>query len=138
MGRIDQLDSIELDLEFNQSLKNKLRNCLKFFPDWILVKILPELEAILQLAIYFLSLRGRKSSVGQQFLGLKWEETKWKNIWIFLEVFPNYLKSRFNLDTSLLSFAKFINLLVFFQVSFVLIAEKLVLFVCLHFCCEPC
>ena len=88
VGRIDQLDAIELDSELKNVFIKQLREVLftkkfgkltitlilqavKYFPQWLLVKILPEIETILELSLYLLTFYLQKSTTGQNLLGLK-------------------------------------------------------------------
>ena len=130
-GRIDQLDAIDLDKELSQHFNSQLKEAVKYLPEKWLIKILPELEVVLEVAFHYLTFFSNKSSVGQNLLGLKIKDgTKsWKILsWISLEVFPKYLLSRLTILSNskyfrgmeyvkmVLSLIKFINYLIFFQV----------------------
>ena len=44
---------------------------MKYLPQWLLVKILPELETLVEFTLYFLTFYVQKSTTGQNLLGLK-------------------------------------------------------------------
>ena len=73
-GRIDQLDAIDLDKELGQHFNGQLKEAVKYLPEIWLVKILPELEVILELSFHYLTFFSNKSSVGQRLLGLRIKE----------------------------------------------------------------
>ena len=73
-GRIDQLDAIDLDKELGQHFNGQLKEAVKYLPEIWLVKILPELEVILELSFHYLTFFSNKSSVGQKLLGLRIKE----------------------------------------------------------------
>ena len=130
-GRIDQLDAIDLDKELSQNFTTQLKEAVKYLPEKWLIKILPELEVVLEFAFHYLTFYSNKTSVGQSLLGLKIKDgtNSWKLLsWICLEVFPKYLLSRLTILSNskyfrgmenvkmVLSLAKFVNYLIFFQV----------------------
>lgn len=129
-GRIDQLDAIDLDKELGQHFNGQLKEAVKYLPEIWLVKILPELEVILELSFHYLTFFSNKSSVGQKLLGLRIKDgiESWKLLsWISIEVLPKYLISRMSIFNNsrysrpmeyikmFISLAKFINYLLFFQ-----------------------
>lgn len=118
VGRVDQLDALDLDFELSQQLKNKLRQACQTLPEWLLVKILPQAELLLELSLNILTILGTQSSVGQKLLGLKLVDDipRWKLVlWIGLDILPKYLPSipQQKITMMTLSLAKVINLLIF-------------------------
>ena len=71
---------------------------MKYLPERFLVRFLPELEAILQFVLNYVTLYENGSTTGQQVLGLRFfkvDENKFKVVaWILVETLPNYLLTK--------------------------------------------
>ena len=96
-GRIDQMDALDLDNELKQHFSTQLKDvslgknqniynstyflmyfqAVKYLPEELLVKIMPELDAILQFALYYMTLYKNGSTTGQQLLGLQFKVRLW-------------------------------------------------------------
>ena len=94
-GRIDQLDAIDLDKELGQHFNGQLKEAVKYLPEIWLVKILPELEVILELSFHYLTFFSNKSSVGQRLLGLRIKERV-----------HSRLESQFQINALIMSYLK--------------------------------
>ena len=95
-GRIDQLDAIDLDKELGQHFNGQLKEAVKYLPEIWLVKILPELEVILELSFHYLTFFSNNSSVGQRLLGLRIKERFHSRLELGLKLLSNFDSFLFN------------------------------------------
>ncbi|XP_065572979.1 peroxisome biogenesis factor 2-like isoform X1 [Artemia franciscana] len=69
--RVTQLDAIDLDTEYENTIEGNLRKCLAHFsPDHQLHNYLPEIQCLIRFYVWKGTLWNRFSSVGQSLLGI--------------------------------------------------------------------
>ncbi|VVC93490.1 unnamed protein product [Leptidea sinapis] len=71
--RVTQLDSLQLDEELEELLKNILLQATKFLEPGILQPVLPELELLIRSWIFKYSVYDKKCTFGQEMLSLKYK-----------------------------------------------------------------
>ncbi|KAK8743494.1 hypothetical protein OTU49_001108 [Cherax quadricarinatus] len=75
MPRISQLDSMLLNNEVYSLIKNQLLSAVKYIGQSFITKLEPEIDAALQYLILRNTVHKERSSVGQQLLQIKYEDT---------------------------------------------------------------
>ena len=95
-SRVEQLDALELDDEVRHVLKTQLSSVMKFLPPSLQNKWEPEVDAILQLVILHLSLRGVGATFGQQLLNIEFLKSQRKTaaVAVIIPIVTKYLHTR--------------------------------------------
>ncbi|XP_042240629.1 peroxisome biogenesis factor 2-like [Homarus americanus] len=100
--RISQLDSLFLNREAYSMVKNQLLGAVKYIGQTFVTILEPEIDAALQYLILKYTVEKGKSSVGQQLLQIKYEETvstRRLHSYIIMLVVGNWIKHRAGLIT---------------------------------------
>ncbi|XP_035788624.1 peroxisome biogenesis factor 2-like [Anopheles albimanus] len=71
--RVNQLDSIQLDNEFTNILRNQIQNILQCLPPGLLSHVQPEINLLLGSTIWNYSVRKSYATFGQQMLSITYE-----------------------------------------------------------------
>ncbi|XP_053677898.1 peroxisome biogenesis factor 2 [Anopheles nili] len=72
--RVNQLDSIQLDNEISNLLKQQVQNILQCLPPGLLSHLQPEINFILSSALWNFSIRSSYATFGQQMLSIAYEK----------------------------------------------------------------
>ncbi|XP_045764836.1 peroxisome biogenesis factor 2 [Maniola jurtina] len=112
--RVTQLDSIQLDKELEDLLKNLLFQATKYFEPGVLQPILPELDLLIRTWIFKNSVCDKSSTFGQQMLSLKYKTDNFsrrKLYWYFFyTIWLRYMR-----DRAMYSFTSNMNIQNFFN-----------------------
>ncbi|KZC15134.1 PREDICTED: peroxisome biogenesis factor 2 [Dufourea novaeangliae] len=128
VSRINQIDAAQLDDEIYKVLRNQVKRITEYQPVERIDRWQPEIDALLKFLVWNFSLRGGKSTFGQQLLNLHYgniNRTK-SVLYLILIVVPAYtrdklldgagnrrLSSLFDRIANVAKLLEFINLLIF-------------------------
>ncbi|XP_039277201.1 peroxisome biogenesis factor 2 isoform X1 [Nilaparvata lugens] len=96
-ARVTLLDASDLDDETHRVLKDQLSKATKFLPINVLVKWDAEIDALLRLAIWRLSVCNHKATFGQQLLNISYGSNLSKTkarLLVISTVFCSYFKTK--------------------------------------------
>ncbi|XP_055599814.1 peroxisome biogenesis factor 2 [Uranotaenia lowii] len=90
--RVNQLDSIQLDYEIINIMKEQIHNVLRNLPPGLLSNFQPEINLLMNSALWNYSVRKSFATFGQQMLSITYDQK---------QLHPNKLKAHFALTVAL-------------------------------------
>lgn len=95
--RVNQIDAIYLNEDINRIIRQSLLENLQAISPALFVRIQPEIDLLIQIAVWLGSVRKQSSSFGQQLLALAYDSEQLtgirSNLHFILTVLPKYIKA---------------------------------------------